>query len=52
MKEDPPKGQALVEYAILVCWIVGVLYLIINQFCTYFDKYVQNIYFILQLPVP
>ena len=52
MKNNTSQGQALVEYAILVCWIVGFLYLIINQFCTYFDKYVQNIYYILQLPVP
>lgn len=52
MKDKYTKGQAIVEYAILVCWIVGGLYLIINQFCTYFDKYIQNIYYILQLPVP
>lgn len=52
MKKTHPRGQALVEYAILVTWIVGGLYLIINEFCTSFDKYVQNIYYILQLSVP
>lgn len=52
MNRDSSKGQALVEYAILVFWIIGGLYAIINAFCTYFDKYLQNIYYILQLPVP
>ena len=52
MKKNTSQGQALVEYAILVCWIVGGLYLIMNEFCTSFDKYVQNIYYVLQLSVP
>lgn len=45
-------GQAFVEYAILVFWIVNGLYLLINAFCTGFNNYLQNIYFILQLAVP
>ena len=52
MKKTHPQGQAIVEYAILVTWIIGGLYLIMNEFCTSFDKYVQNIYYVLQLSVP
>ena len=46
------KGQALVEYAILTCALIGVFMAVVTPFCQAFDTYLQGIYYVLMLPVP
>lgn len=46
------KGQALVEYAVLVYFLLFVEAFLITGVIAALDQYVQGIYYILQSPFP
>lgn len=51
MKTDS-RGQAIVEYAVVVFAMVLAFMFVITEFCAAFDTYLKGIYFVIFNPLP